>query len=398
VTTTSTTKNKTYNNHHHENRMPQKKACPVVRVPVVQNLVTHKGFPFNSHSSKNKERVMNLTRASHELFRRTPDECFPSLDVLIHHCQWQKDQSREIWQPPKEIGTKSVGLDRLMLSTGEGQTYQMNDWSFSQLCRLAGVSKETVNRLSPDTAAHVFSETLPRGNKPLQLFAQGEQLRSIHAASYQRLHNSEVLSVVQEFATDFQPPPKGFNGATGLYGGEQDMFCFLIDPTGWTEINGEAFSPGFFLWNSEVGSRSVGIESFWFQSCCQNHIVWDAVEIVEFTRKHTANVHDALGEIRRIIEALVLKRDARRDMFARVIEKAMKTELGTEAEEVQKILSQNGITRTLAKEAISIAQTQGRMTIFAVVDALTRIAGKIVNAGDRVEVDHKAGRLLALAA
>jgi hypothetical protein len=341
---------------------------------------------------------MNLTRASKELFRRTPDECFPSLDVLIQHCQWQKEQSVEVWQPPKEIGTRSVGLDRLMLSAGDGQTYQMNDWSFSQLCRLAGVSKETVNRLSPDTAANVFRETLPRGNKPLQLFTQGEQLRSIHAASYTRLTNNDVLNIVQEFATDFQPPPKGFNGGTGLYAGERDIFCFLIDPTGWTEINGEAFAPGFYLWNSEVGSRTVGIEAFWYQKVCANHIVWDAVEVVEFTRKHTANVHDAIGEIHRIIEALVLKRDARRDNFARVIEKAMKTELGTEPDEVQKILIGKGITRSLAKEAISIARAQGGLTIFALVDAITRIAGKIVNAGDRVEVDQKAGKLLALAA
>ena len=42
-------------------------------------------------------------------------------------------------------------------------------------------------------------------------------------------------------------------------------------------------------------------------------------------------------------------------------------------------------------------QTQGRLTVFAMVDALTRIADKIVNAGDRLEVDHKAGRVLALA-
>ena len=28
---------------------------------------------------------MNLTRASKELFRRTPDECFPSLGVLSQH-------------------------------------------------------------------------------------------------------------------------------------------------------------------------------------------------------------------------------------------------------------------------------------------------------------------------
>ena len=341
---------------------------------------------------------MNLTRASKELFRRTPDECFPSLSVLSQHCQYQKEQAQEIWQSPTSLWARPVSTDRLVMAAGDDQTFQMNDWSFGQLCRLAGVAKETVNRLTSDTASKVLGETIPRSNKPLQLFTQGEQLRSIHSASYTRLNNSDVLSVVQEFATDFQPPPKGFNGGTGLYGGEQDMFCFLIDPTGWTEINGESFAPGFFIWNSEVGSRSVGIETFWFQSVCQNHIVWDAVEIVEFTRKHTANVHDALSNIRQIIEALVAKRDARRDRFAEVIKTAMQTELGSEAEEVQKVLSQNGITRTLAKEAISIAQTQGRLTIFSMVDALTRIAGKIVNAGERVDVDHKAGRLLALAA
>ena len=338
---------------------------------------------------------MNLTRASKELFRRTPDECFPSLSVLSQHCRWQQEQSREIWQPPQGIGTQAIGLDGLTLTTGEGQELRMNDWSFSQLCRLSGVAKETVNRLSPDTAARVFGETLPRGSKPLQLFTQDEQLRSIHSASYTRLHNSEVLSVVQEFATDFQPPPKGFNGGTGLYGGEQDMFCFLIDPAGWTDIGGESFAPGFLIWNSEVGSRSLGIQSFWFQQICQNHIIWDAVEVVEFTRKHTANVHDALTDIRRIIEALVAKRDARRDRFAQVIQQAMQTSLGSDADEVQKALGQNGISRSLAKEAV--AQVQGRLSLFAIVDALTRIAGKIVNAGDRVEVDQKAGQLLALA-
>jgi hypothetical protein len=222
--------------------------------------------------------MANLTRASQELFRRSPDECFPSLSVLSQHCLWQKEQAAEVWQPPRAINTTAVGGGTLMLAHGDSpERYRLNDWSFSQLCRLAGVAKETVNRLSPDTAARVFGETLPRGNKPLQLFTQGDQLRSIHAASYTRLFNAELLAVIQEFATDFEPPPKGFNGATGLYGGEQDMFCFLIDPLGWTEIGGEAFAPGFFVWNSEVGSRAVGIETFWYQQVCCNHIVWDAV-------------------------------------------------------------------------------------------------------------------------
>ncbi len=50
------------------------------------------------------------------------------------------------------------------------------------------------------------------------------------------------------------------------------------------------------MWNSEVGKRSVGIQSCWFQAVCANHIVWDAVEVVDFIRKHTASVGDDLAE------------------------------------------------------------------------------------------------------
>jgi len=176
------------------------------------------------------------------------------------------------------------------------------------------------------------------------------------------------------------------------------MFRFLIDPTGWTEIEGEAFAPGFFLWNSEVGKRSVGVQTFWFQAVCQNHIVWDAIEVVEFSRKHTANVHDSLREIRGLIEGLVEKRGQRRDGFVRVIRKAMETKLGEDADEVMDVLNKRGITRKLAKEAIETAQRHGRLTIFAVVDALTRIAGTLKNGGDRTEADARASSLLALAA
>lgn len=341
---------------------------------------------------------MNLTRASKELFRRTPDEYFPSLSVLSQHVSYQKQEALEVWQPPRALSIRPVTTDRLMLDAGNDGAFTMNDWSFGQLCRLSGVAKETVNRLSPDTAARVFGETLPQGQKPLQLFTLGGTLRSVHAASYTRLYNADLLALIQEFAVGFEPPPKGFNGATGLYGGEQDMFCFLIDPAGWTEIGGEAFAPGMFVWNSEVGCRTVGIETFWFQAVCANHIVWDATEVIEYSRKHSANVHEALSEIRFAIQSLVQKRDQRRTAFVKAVQRAMETTLGSDAEEVQKAMSQNSIPRALIKEAIEIAQEKGRFTIFAMVDALTRIAGKIANAGERIQVDQKAAGLLALAA
>lgn len=338
--------------------------------------------------------MANLTRAHDELFNRDPDERFANFDQLWEHCSRQRSHSIERWYAPEQL--KPAANGRLGLSLGEDGDHRLNDWSFSQLCRTAGVSKDTVNRLSPDTAARVFDETLPQSGKPFQLLTADSLVRSVHAASYTRLDNVELLSVIREFATDFEPPQTAAGGGNGLYCGEQDMFVFLIDPLGWTEIRGEAFAPGFFVWNSEVGRRSVGIQSFWFQAVCANHIVWDAIEVQQFTRKHTRNVNDALGEIRRHLEALVAKRDERRDGFAKVIDRAMTESLGGDKLEVQQKLQQRGFRRSLTEQALKLAEANGGLTVFSVVDALTRIAGKEANAGARTEADSLAGALLSV--
>lgn len=338
-----------------------------------------------------------LTQGSRELFRRTPDECFPSLPELHQHCQAQKEASVDRWHPPQNLWPHTDKED-FRLTLGSDGAFACNDWSFSQLCRFAGVNKETVNRVSAPTAGRVLSETMPGGNRPLQILTTEENIRSIHGVAYTRLWNADLLSLLQEFAVDFQPPQAGIAGATGLYCGEQDLFCFLIDPNGWTEIGDQAFAPGFFVWNSEVGKRSLGISTFWFQAVCQNHIVWDAVEVVEFSRKHTRSVYESLGEIRNIVESLVRRRDERKDGFANVIRKAMQTRLGSDAAEVEKVLSQHGIARQLAKRALETARQAGMFSLFSIVDALTRLAGEIKFAGDRTDADQKAASLLSLAA
>lgn len=336
----------------------------------------------------------NLTHAHQQLFQRSPDERFESLAAITQYCRSQRAQSVEHWKPPQLL-VPDVLQETPILKLGNDGDFLMNDWSFSQLCGLARVNKETVNRLTPETAARVFRETLPSGTKPLQILADGNTVRSVHCASYTRLWNIELLNLISEFASDFTPPQQASGGGTGLYAGEQDLFVFLIDPTGWTEIGGQAFAPGCFVWNSEVGRRSVGISTFWFQAICANHIVWDAVEVTEFTRKHTANVGDAMIEIRRTLEQLVQKRDARRDGFARVMERAIREKLGDEAETLS-ILTEAGIQRKLARQALEIAKQQGPFTIFSIVDALTRLSGEVRNAGDRLELDQKAAGLLKL--
>lgn len=337
--------------------------------------------------------MATLTRANQELFRRTPDECFSSFDSLYAHCSKARFDSNDRWVRPQDI----VLTHDLTLCIGDESDISLNDWSFSQLCRMASVSKDTINRLTPKTASKALQETLPISEKPLQVLTMNQQVRAVHGVAYTRLWNVELLDLVREFASDFSPPQVAMDGtSTGLYCGEQDMFAFMIDPLGWAEIDGEAFAPGFFIWNSEVGRRSVGVQTFWFQRVCQNHIVWDATEVVEFTRKHTANVRDSLGSIRTILENLVAKRDSRRDSFISCIRTAMTQRLGADAEEVTKRLTQEGIPRGMIKEALEIAQAQGGFTIFSIVDALTRLSQKVTLAGDRCELDAKIGQLLTL--
>ncbi len=76
----------------------------------------------------------------------------------------------------------------------------------------------------------------------------------------------------------------------------------------------------------------------------------------------------------------------------------METTLGTDADDVLTKLTKNGITRSTAKKALELAQQKGIFTIFSVVDALTRLAQDLPNAGDRLEADQEASRLLQLVA
>ena len=88
----------------------------------------------------------------------------------------------------------------------------------------------------------------------------------------------------------------------------------------------------------------------------------------------------------------------RKDGFAKLIAQAMETQYGTDAEDVQKLLSKAGFTRELAKRAAAIAQQKGAFTLWSVVDALTQLSRDTKFAGTRKEADQKASSLLSLVA
>lgn len=62
--------------------------------------------------------MAHLTRAHNELYRRSPDEQYPTLEALMRHCEGQKRWSEEKWNPPSGIRPEVAG-DALNLRLGE---------------------------------------------------------------------------------------------------------------------------------------------------------------------------------------------------------------------------------------------------------------------------------------
>src|SRR5688572_8401073 len=147
--------------------------------------------------------MVNLTRASRELFSRAPDERFDSFDALLAHCKRRKAQAIEHWQPSTGLCIEQdAGQVLMRLDQTDGAKLSLTDWSFSQLCKLCEVSKETVNKVTAETAALIFRDALPRSRKPFQVYAERDTALAVHGTAYSRLFDAEVLQVVREAAPD----------------------------------------------------------------------------------------------------------------------------------------------------------------------------------------------------
>ena len=75
----------------------------------------------------------------------------------------RKANTIEHWQPSKGLCIEQDASQLLMrLDQAEDAKLSLTDWSFSQLCKLCEVHKETVNKVTAETAALVFRDALPR--------------------------------------------------------------------------------------------------------------------------------------------------------------------------------------------------------------------------------------------
>jgi len=91
--------------------------------------------------------MTNLKRAHEELFRRTPTRRSPRSRPSGSTARREGAVHRPVATAPTApdgAGRRAAQARRSATRTSRSG---LNDWSFTQLCGLAGVSRDTVNRL-----------------------------------------------------------------------------------------------------------------------------------------------------------------------------------------------------------------------------------------------------------
>jgi hypothetical protein len=362
---------------------------------------------------------MQLFQASHQWRSRADDERYTSLDDMLAHFRTIKAESRQT--VASSHGIRAIPDDDhkgLMIEIdGETEPYCPTHHSFGQLATLGKSPAYYLHTLPSPLAADCVNYGLQFkrdiADVGLLLHRNGsDTLRAATGPEYGRIWNADVVAALMDRFGDgisgvwrvpgeFGKAVEVTKANTTLFGSDRDMFCFLADEQNRIEIPGRrggrggSLARGFFVWNSEVGDRSVGLGFFLFDYTCSNRIVWGVHEYNEVRISHTKSAPDKYVE--KMMPVIDAYANAAASSTMEAIEQARQKRLDDKLDE---FLAKR-FARTMATSLKAIHEVEeGRPieTLWDVATAATAYARSIPHQNRRVELERKAGELLRLAA
>ena len=365
---------------------------------------------------------MQLFAASQQWATRTVDETFLSLEDMLGFYAGLRQTSRERIMSNRDLQFVPAEGGELKVINRNGAQAGLTNWAMGQLASLAGAEQGYLTKLPPELAADCMNWGLQRLRKVEELGilvskapqAQGSalQLRAATGPRYGRIWNEEVLrGLVGRFGDGLpgsgdwtipgyfgQRPTEVTKENSTLWGGDRDMFVFLADEKNLIEVPGRRqgraspMSRGFFCWNSEVGARSFGIATFYFDFVCSNRIVWGARDYREITIRHSAGAPHRW--IEQALPAIELMQQAGTHDILSSIAQAKKQRL--DADSVDVFLAGRfgkGLVEPFKKQALAEEDRPIENT-WDVICAATAYARGIQNQDARVALERKAGELM----
>lgn len=363
---------------------------------------------------------------SSQWWNRPADQRFLSLNDLAKHVNARSELACQSVVDVSNIRVHAERDDPESLSLEFGDTrVTPTHWSFGQLAGLSGAPTGYLRKLPAPLAGVNLQYGLSNlRSENAKLYYTDSELIAATGPEYGRVFDSEVVSAVQRIAgngtgdTNWKVPGAidWSNGTynpfvnistdtTTLYASDRDVFMFLVDDTHPIEIgklqNGDPdlVFRGFYVWNSEVGSKTLGVSTFLLRGVCQNRCLWGVQDKQSMTIRHSKNapyrfaaeVGPALNEYSNSSTYGVLDG----------INKAKSIRVAKTEDDQLKFLSDRGFSARDSRRIIDSVlgeEHKAPESVWDFVQGITAVARSIKHTDDRVAMERKAGDMMAKAA
>jgi hypothetical protein len=291
---------------------------------------------------------MQLHQASREWATRSNDERFTSLTAMRDHFHVLRDECKESVLPSRKIEFLPEGMNSVRVSVADGAGYEPSHWAFGQLAQLAEAPAGYLRSLPAPLVCDAlnFGLQFKRDLKDVGVLTHrngSDVMRAATGPNYGRIWNADVLSeLVNRFGDgingQFRVPGEMGRRVevternTSLVAGDRDFYIFLADEENRIEIldrrNGRSGSlaRGFFVWNSEVGAKTLGVGTFLFDYACSNRVIFGGQGYNEIRIRHTASAPDKF--VSELAPALEDYANSSTASISVAIENARQTKLG----------------------------------------------------------------------
>jgi len=369
-----------------------------------------------------------IGRVSSEWFSRPDDERYLSLGSLYAavHARAERAATRTVETRHLRVEADRDGAGRLaLIMPGRDEPVAPTHWSFGQLCGLVGAPAGYLRDLPAPLAGinlqHGLLSHRAELIKTLETDDGRVELRAVTGPDYGRIWDHELVAAVMKIAGDgtgdtrwkvpglldwstmtHNPFVEVTKDTTTLYASDRDVFLFLVDDAHPIEAgrlpNGEPdlYFRGFYCWNSEVGSKTLGMASFYLRAVCMNRNIWGAEGFQEISIRHSKFaarrfVHEAAPALERFANSST-------GAFVSGIRAARQTVVAYNDEERETFLRKRGFSKLETGKIIAtVLNEEGRPpeSIFDFVQGITAVARDKPQQDARLELETKAGRLLA---
>ena len=387
--------------------------------------------PVSSGFRVDTSRGERVGRVSSEWFARPDDERYLSLTNLYDTVRRRAEsaQVRTVESRAVRVEAVSDNAERLaLLVPGRDEPVAPTHWSFGQLCGLVGAPSSYMRQLPAALAGINLQHGLLSHRAELLKTLETDDgrltLRAVTGLDYGRIWDHELVAAVIDIAGNgtgdtmwkvpgvldwatmtHNPFVDITKDTTTLYASDRDVFLFLVDDTHPIEAgrladgSPDLYFRGFYCWNSEVGSKTLGIASFYLRAVCMNRNLWGVENFEEITIRHSKFAaqrfaHEAAPALTRFAKSSPAP-------FVAGIKASRERIVARSDEDRESFLRKRGFSKSETAGIIETVLSEEHRkpeSIFDFVQGITALARSKPHQDTRLELEGKARRLLERAA